>query len=80
MSAWYVFATLGIYPVNPMGATYVAGLPLASLATLDLADGRVLDIERRPTGGVVLNRRALPRMDIPHRDLARGGLLQIGPD
>jgi putative alpha-1,2-mannosidase len=80
MSAWYVFATLGIYPVNPMGASYVAGMPLASLATLHLADGRVLEIERRAAGGVVLNGRALPRTEIPHRDLARGGQLQIGPD
>ncbi len=80
MSAWYVFATLGIYPVNPMGGSYVAGTPLATLATLQLADGRLLDIERRATGGVVLNGRALPRVDIPHRGLVKGGTLQIGPD
>ncbi len=80
MSAWYVFATLGIYPVNPMGGSYVAGTSLAMLATLQLADGRLLDIERRATGGVVLNGRALPRVDIPHRGLVKGGTLQIGPD
>jgi hypothetical protein len=50
------------------------------LATLQLADGRLLDIERRATGGVVLNGRALPRVDIPHRGLVKGGTLQIGPD
>jgi putative alpha-1,2-mannosidase len=63
-----------------MGGTYVAGLPLVSLSTLQLADGRVLDIERRSTGGVILDGRALPRADIPHRDLVKGGVLRIGPD
>lgn len=80
MSAWYVFATLGLYPVNPIGGTYVAGLPLVRAATLDFPDGRELRIERRDNGPVLLDGRPLPRTDIPHRDLVRGGLLAIGPD
>lgn len=80
MSAWYVLATLGLYPVNPSGGTWVAGLPLVPVSTLSLADGRELRIERRASGAVLLDGRPVPRTDIPHHDLARGGLLSIGPD
>ena len=80
MSAWYVFATLGLYPLDPSGGRYVAGHPLVPRATLDLADGRVLEIERRDTGGVRLDGRPLPRTDLPHRELVRGGRLEVGPD
>lgn len=80
MSAWYVFATLGLYPLDPIGGSYVAGWPLVPAATLQVQDGRELSIERRPSGPVALDGRALPRTDLPHRELVRGGLLQIGPD
>jgi predicted alpha-1,2-mannosidase len=80
MGAWYVFATLGLYPVRPYGGTYVAGVPLVPRAKLQLPQGRSLTIERAASGGVVLDGKPLPRTDVPHRDLAKGGLLKLGPD
>ena len=80
MSAWYVFATLGLYPANPIGGTYVAGWPRVTAATLHFPDGRELVIARRPTGSVVFDGRPLSRTELPHRELVRGGLLQLGPD
>jgi predicted alpha-1,2-mannosidase len=39
MSAWLVFATLGIYPVNPGHGEYMTGLPLVKKALLHLQTG-----------------------------------------
>jgi predicted alpha-1,2-mannosidase len=79
MSAWLVFATLGLYPLQPSGGTYVAGVPLVPRSRLLLPDGRDLAIERASSGGVVLNGKPLPRTDVPHKDLVRGGVLRLGP-
>ena len=39
MSAWLVFATLGIYPINPGHGEYMTGLPLVKKALLHLQTG-----------------------------------------
>jgi predicted alpha-1,2-mannosidase len=44
MSAWLVFATLGLYPAVPASGNYVAGAPLVRGASIDLAGGRTLRI------------------------------------
>ena len=36
MSAWYIFATLGFYPVNPSSGEYVIGKPQVQAATVYL--------------------------------------------
>ena len=38
MSAWMIFATLGLYPVTPGQASYVTGLPRVKQAVLHLQD------------------------------------------
>ncbi|MGB8328440.1 MAG: GH92 family glycosyl hydrolase [Steroidobacteraceae bacterium] len=80
MSAWYVFATLGFYPMVPASGDYVLGAPQVRAARIDLASGQVLDIradgfgEGRPWArqarlrGDTLN----PRL-VPHADLVLGG-------
>ncbi|WP_269513687.1 GH92 family glycosyl hydrolase [Brevundimonas subvibrioides] len=35
MSAWYVFATLGLYPAEPSSGRYVLGAPLVEQAVID---------------------------------------------
>jgi predicted alpha-1,2-mannosidase len=44
MSAWYIFTALGFYPVNPASAQYMIGSPLFKRATLNLPNGKRLDI------------------------------------
>jgi len=39
MSAWYVFSSLGFYPVNPAEARYVLGIPAFSEAKIKLKNG-----------------------------------------
>lgn len=79
MSAWYVFATLGFYPVDPSSGAYVAGIPLTSRATIAVPGRPVLQIEQQGTGGQLkmlqLNGGALVPTAIPHGKLAAGGRL-----
>jgi len=44
MSAWYIFSTLGFYPVNPCGGDYVVVEPLVEKACINLPGGGHFDI------------------------------------
>jgi len=79
MSAWLVFAMLGIYPVQAASGQYVAGVPLLRAATLSLAGSHTLQLRRGQGGGVALNGRAVDTTAIPHAALAVGGRLTIAP-
>lgn len=80
MSAWLIFATLGLYPVQPASGSYVLGRPLVSRAKVSVG-GKTLTIERGGlgpndhAGGAMLNGQRY-RLTIPHRMLARGGTLR----
>ena len=41
MSAWYIFSSLGFYPMNPVSGKYQMGAPLFDKATIQLPSGRV---------------------------------------
>lgn len=40
MSAWYIFSTLGFYPVNPANGEFVLGSPQVKKATIHLAGNK----------------------------------------
>lgn len=42
MSAWYIFSTLGFYPVNPANGVFVLGAPQVKRASVSLGNGRKL--------------------------------------
>jgi len=44
MSAWYIFSSLGLYPVAPGSAEYSLGSPLVKEATLILENGKTFKI------------------------------------
>lgn len=82
MSAWYVFSTLGLYPVRPGSGSYVLGVPLVRSAVVRLPDGQSLRIvasgfsATRPVAtGARLSGRALDPTHVTHADLQRGGEL-----
>jgi predicted alpha-1,2-mannosidase len=81
MSAWYVFATLGFYPVEPASGTYVAGLPLLERATLRVPGRRRLTIQRAGVGdrllSLTLRGRSCSPTSLPHSELTRGGTLRF---
>lgn len=81
MSAWHVFATLGIYPVTPASGSYVAGVPLAKRAIVRTPKRPQLTIERIGTGDrlsrVSLRGCNLPPTMLRHADLVGGGTLRF---
>ena len=82
MSAWYLLSALGLYPVDPVSATYVLGSPLFDRATVQVGGGRKLVVEARGNApdrpyvrAVTWNGRPWTRSWIAHADLAKGGRL-----
>jgi predicted alpha-1,2-mannosidase len=88
-SAWYVFSSLGFYPVTPGTDEYVFGSPLFNKVTLNLENGKKLVIEAPENNknniyvqDIKLNGRTLDKNFIKHNDLTKGGklLFRMGPD
>jgi predicted alpha-1,2-mannosidase len=86
MSAWLVWTSLGMYPMNPASGEYVFGYPLVSSATLQLPGGRTMLIEVR--GNLVKgkdakthirkvwwNGKEIPVRSIKHSQMLEGGKL-----
>lgn len=44
MSSWYVFSSLGFYPVNPSNGIYVFGRPIFDKVALKLPENKVFEI------------------------------------
>lgn len=80
MGAWYVFAAMGFYPVNPASAEYVAGEPLFPAMRLALPGGKTLEIRKGGKPGITLGGKAVKGVVLKHEDLLRGGVLEFGPD
>jgi predicted alpha-1,2-mannosidase len=81
-SAWYVFSSLGFYPVTPATDQYVFGGPLFKKATLTLRNGNEFVIEAMNNSrdafyiqSVALNRRDYDRTFIRYSDIINGGNL-----
>lgn len=82
MSAWYIFSSLGFYPVAPGSPVYQIGSPALKAATLSLENGNTLFIEARNQGAknvyvqqVTLNGRRLDQWSVTHDELMKGGKL-----
>ena len=84
MSAWYIFSTLGFYPVNPVDGTFVLGSPLAERATLRLINGKEFTVvahnnseSNRYIGAVTLNGKPYNNSVIHYDDIMAGGTLEL---
>ena len=44
MSSWYVFSSLGFYPVNPSNGIYVFGRPIFDKVAFKLPENKVFEI------------------------------------
>ena len=82
ISAWYVFACLGFYPVNPVGGEYVLGAPQIPSVEIALENGRVFRMvahgfskSNRHVKAVRLNGRPLEGFILRHTDIFAGGEL-----
>lgn len=75
MSAWLVFALLGLYPVEPMKARYVVGRPLVQGALLTREGGDPLHLQGRGPHAC-LDGRAVPREGLAHAALLQARTLR----
>ncbi len=88
MSAWYIFSTLGFYPVSPGRAEYVIGRPGLPRAAIAVPGGktftvRAIDLSPRNfyIQSVKLNGAPHDKSFIRHEDILKGGELTftMGP-
>jgi predicted alpha-1,2-mannosidase len=82
MSAWYIFSTLGFYPVAPGSDQYAIGSPAIDAATLQLENGRSFSIEVQNQSDenvyvqrITYNGQPLNRLYITHAEIMNGGKL-----
>lgn len=84
MSAWYVFSSLGFYPVTPGTNEYIIGTPLFDKATIQLENGNSFTIvahERNEENlyieSATCNKSVLSGSFISHEQIMNGGLLEF---
>ena len=77
MSAWYIFSTLGFYPVNPSNASYVIGKPQAKNIIVQLGNGKLLKIKNDGSKSVLFNNQPVNGYTLPHTEISAGGVLNF---
>ncbi len=82
MSAWYVFSSLGFYPVTPGSEDYAIGSPLITEATIHLNNGKILHIKATNQSekniyvkSVTFNGKLIENNTLQHNTLVNGGEL-----
>ena len=84
MSAWYVFSSIGFYPVTPGSNQYIIGTPILEKATFNLENGTQFTIlaegvseDNKYIASATLNEKPLTKSFIYHEDIMKGGTLQF---
>lgn len=87
MSAWYVFAAMGLYPVDPVAGRYAISTPLFDSVLVRLPNGHNFAvIANRASAGatcirrILLNGKPVASYFLEHAAIMRGGVLQIELD
>jgi predicted alpha-1,2-mannosidase len=82
MSAWYMFSSLGFYPVSPGSDEYSLGSPAVKNAVLTLENGKTFTVEAINQSDknvyvskVLLNGQLIANHSIKHDDIIKGGKL-----
>ncbi|WP_337968974.1 GH92 family glycosyl hydrolase [uncultured Flavobacterium sp.] len=80
MSAWYIFSSLGFYPVAPGSDEYALGSPLVKKAVFNLENGKNFEVETVNQSDknvfvskVLLNGKQLDKPFLKHSDVVNGG-------
>jgi len=84
MSAWFVFSSIGFYPVCPGNGDYVLGTPLFDEVKINLEEGKsfIIKAARESAGAqyvsaTELNGRKHTKSYLLHSDIANGGTFQF---
>lgn len=84
MSAWYVFAAMGFYPVCPVGGYYNLASPSFKKTTIHLPGDKTFTILAKHASKrnvyiqkATLNGKVYSKNYLNHADIAKGGVLQL---
>ena len=84
MSAWYIFSTLGFYPVNPSRGEFVLGMPQVTKAIVQVTGGKKLVIvatndktNRQNKSVVLFNHQSILHPIITYKMIITGGELEF---
>ncbi|HOZ83839.1 MAG TPA: GH92 family glycosyl hydrolase [Niabella sp.] len=84
MSAWYVFASLGFYPVNPVSGNYDICGPLFDQITIQLMNGKTLRMSTKKESEksvyvqqIRWNGKGYPKKQVSYSDLQKGGSIEF---
>ncbi len=84
MSSWYIFSSLGFYPVLPGQPIYALGSPQFDRAVIHLESGKTFAVEATKSApgdvyvqSVTLNGKPLNRPWISHNEITAGGVLHF---
>ncbi len=84
MSAWYVFSSLGFYPVTPGSNQYIIGTPSLDKATVQVGNGKTFTVvahnvskENIYIQKAHLNDIPLERTYLYHDEIVAGGILEF---
>lgn len=89
MSAWYMFAAMGFYPVCPGTPYYMLASPSFPSLTLNLENGNVFTVKAGNASekniyiqSATLNGQPYTRNYITHQDILNGGVMEfvMGPE
>ena len=82
MSAWYIFSSLGFYPLCPGESYYNIGTPLWNEAKIQLEDGNVFTVKANNVSpeniyvkSVTINGKPIDDLKLLHKDVMAGGEL-----
>ena len=84
MSAWYIFSSIGFYPVNPSNGAYVFGSPLFDTVEIDVPGRKKFTVktvnnsdENIYIQSVFLNGKKYDYSYITHKQITKGGELKF---
>ena len=89
MSAWYILAACGLYPICPGETRYEISSPLFEQITIQVGEGKTFSIqahhnspENRYIQSAKLNGKAYTKCHLDYQDIRNGGLLELemGPN
>jgi predicted alpha-1,2-mannosidase len=83
-STWYVFSSMGFYPVCPGTDQYVIGAPLFKKTTLQLENSKTLTInaeannaDNRYVNKIMMNGKVYTKTWLGHKALQEGGVIDF---
>jgi predicted alpha-1,2-mannosidase len=83
MSAWYIFAAMGFYPVNPVSDEYLLCTPLFDAITLQLQNHQLKIVCKKQSPQsiyikkILWNGKVYDKNFIRYADIMKGGLIEI---